>query len=217
MLYWNTVNDLLKNSLIILMQSQEFVEFRLVGGTALSLHLGHRMSVDIDLFTDAPYRSIDFDRIEDFLKASFGYVEGNFGGNPGIGKSYLIGTDKNNAVKLDVYYSMDPFFQPSVTEDGVRLASVEEIIAMKVDVVQRGGRKKDFWDLHEILNQYNINNMKDLHRQRFEWTHDEDLIHQNFTEFEAADADPDPICLRNKEWIFIKEDIEHAMLNSKLD
>jgi hypothetical protein len=102
MLYWNTVNDILKNSLIKLMQFKEFIEFRLVGGPALSLHLRHRMSVDIDLFTDSPYRSIDFDRIEDFLKASFVYVDGIFGSNLGMGKSYLIGKDKDNAVKLDV-------------------------------------------------------------------------------------------------------------------
>jgi len=44
MLHWNTVNELLKSCLITLMQSKEFKEFRLVGGTALSLHLGHRMS-----------------------------------------------------------------------------------------------------------------------------------------------------------------------------
>jgi hypothetical protein len=36
------------------------------------------------------------------------------------------------------------------------MATVEEIIAMKVDIVQRGGRKKDFWDLHEALNYYTI-------------------------------------------------------------
>jgi hypothetical protein len=68
MLYWNTVNDLLKNSLITLMQFKEFIEFRLVGGPALSLHLGHRMSVAIDLFTDAPYRSIDLIVLKIFLK-----------------------------------------------------------------------------------------------------------------------------------------------------
>ncbi len=44
MLYWNTVNNLLKETLITLMESSEFMKFRLVGGTALSLHLGHRMS-----------------------------------------------------------------------------------------------------------------------------------------------------------------------------
>ncbi|WP_449439592.1 nucleotidyl transferase AbiEii/AbiGii toxin family protein [Pedobacter steynii] len=111
MLYWNTVNDLLKNSLLLLMQMKEFANFRLVGGTALSLHLGHRMSVDLDLFTDEPYRSIDFDAIENRLKSSFGFVSGDFGGNHVMGKSYLIGTDQDNVVKLDVYYSMDPFFR----------------------------------------------------------------------------------------------------------
>jgi predicted nucleotidyltransferase component of viral defense system len=47
---------------------------------------------------------------------------------------------------------MDP---PLITEN-LRMASLEEIIAMKVDVVQRIGRKKDFWDLYEILPRYSI-------------------------------------------------------------
>ncbi|MDB5141155.1 MAG: hypothetical protein JWR12_3071, partial [Mucilaginibacter sp.] len=159
MLYWNTVNNLLKTSLMGLMSAEELKDFRLVGGTALSLYLGHRLSVDIDLFTDANYGSIDFDTIEEFLRKNFGHVDGEFGGNPGMGKSYLIGTDANNVIKLDLYYSMDPFFQNAIEEDGVRMATVEEIIAMKIDVVQRGGRKKDFWDLHELLNQYTITDM----------------------------------------------------------
>jgi len=168
------------------------------------------MSVDIDLFTDAPYGSIDFDTIESFLKNNFGYVQGNFGGNAGMGKSYLVGSDEESAIKLDIYYSMDPFIQPSSELEGIRFATVEEIIAMKVDVIQRGGRKKDFWDLHETLNQYRIKDMIALHKQRFEWTHDEVLIRKNFTDFTIADNDFDPICLKEKEWVFIKEDIEEA-------
>lgn len=213
MLYWNTISDQLKSSLYILMQAEELNEFRLVGGTALSLHLGHRMSVDIDLFTDAPYRSIDFDKIEIFLRENFKYLSGDFGGNPGMGKSYLIGTDQDHLVKLDLYYAMDPFFQDAVHAEGIRMASIEEIIAMKVDVVQRIGRKKDFWDLHELLPKYNVNRMIDLHRQRFEWTHEESLILENFTNFISADDDFDPICLKDKEWTFIKEDIESAITN----
>lgn len=213
MMYWNTVNDLLKAYLLELMQADELAEFRLVGGTALSLHLGHRMSVDIDLFTDALYGTIDFKAIEAYLQRTFKYVAGDFGGNPAMGKSYLIGTDRFNVIKLDIYYSNDPFFQDIVLQEGVRMASVEEVIAMKVDVVQRVGRKKDFWDLHELLPQYSIVSMIDLHRQRFEWTHDQALILQNFTDFLAADVDFDPICLRGKQWIFIKEDIEFAVAN----
>ena len=60
MLYRNTVTELLRSNLEQIMQAEVFKQFRLVGGTALSLQVGHRMSVDIDLFSDAPYGSIDF-------------------------------------------------------------------------------------------------------------------------------------------------------------
>lgn len=210
MLHWETVSDDLKKYLFTLMASKELEKFRLVGGTALSLHLGHRMSVDIDLFTDEPYGSVDFQRIENFLTRSFPYVQGEFGGGAIMGKSYLIGPNKDNTIKVDIYYSMDPFFQKIVLSEGVRLASLTEIIAMKMDVVQRGGRKKDFWDLHQLLDHYNLSTMLDLHSRRFEWTHDRKLILNNFTNFEMADVDFDPVCLMAKEWIFIKEDLEEA-------
>jgi predicted nucleotidyltransferase len=211
MLYWNTVDPLLKDVLLILMKAEELNEFTLVGGTAMSLHLGHRMSVDIDLFTDATYGSINFDNIDKMLQRSFAYVTGDFGGNPGLGKSYLVGKSRNEVVKLDLYYSMDPFFQSAIEEEGVRMASLEEIKAMKVDIIQRGGRKKDFWDLHEVLPRYGINNMLALHQQRFEWTHDEKTIRENFTNFKEAEDDLTPICLRSKEWVFIKEDFEDTL------
>jgi hypothetical protein len=211
MLFWNTVTDLLKEKLLKLMQADELKDFRLVGGTALSLQFGHRKSDDIDLFTDALYGSIDFDVIERYLKNNFVYVEGDFGGNPGMGRSYLIGTAPDASVKLDIYYAMDPFFQEPYNEDGVRMATVEEIIAMKVDIIQRGGRKKDFWDLHDALKHYTISQMIGLHKRRFEWTHDELSIRRNFIDFISADDDLDPVCLNNKEWVFIKEDIEIAV------
>ncbi|WP_410796250.1 nucleotidyl transferase AbiEii/AbiGii toxin family protein [Maribellus sp. CM-23] len=47
----------------------------MVGGTALSLQLEHRESVDIDLFTEAPYDEIDFDVIDKHLKNNFEYVD----------------------------------------------------------------------------------------------------------------------------------------------
>ena len=53
----------------------------------------------------------------------------------------------------------ETFIQPALVVDGIRLATIEEIIAMKVDVVQRIGRKKDFWDLHELLTNHDIQTM----------------------------------------------------------
>ncbi len=210
-MYWNTVNQLLKKTLLELMQVPELAEFRLVGGTALSLYLGHRLSVDIDLFTDAKYGSIDFERIEKLLRKKFNYVQGDFGLFAGLGKSYLVGTEKDNVVKLDLFYSMDPFFEKPVYQEKIRMASIPEIIAMKMDIVLRGGRKKDFWDLHELLDIYTPTAMIELHKKRFEWTHDEVQIRENFTNFHQADNDFDPICLKGKIWEFIKEDLTEAM------
>lgn len=209
-MYYNTVNDLLKDSLQIIMASEVFESFRLVGGTSLSLQIGHRMSIDMDLFSDKIYGTVDFERIESFLISRFKYVDEFSDLQPAMGKSYIIGTDKDNTVKLDVYYT-DSFIQEAKIEDDIRLPTVEEIIAMKVDVVQRGGRKKDFWDLHECLPNYGIGRMLQLHEERYPYGHDKDLILKNFIDFTFADDDFDPICLQGKYWEFIKEDIEEAV------
>jgi hypothetical protein len=210
MLYYLTVSSLLKESLHTIMGAKELDTFRLVGGTSLSLQLGHRISVDIDLFTDAAYGTVDFTKIEQFLTNNFDYVDSFSNVHAALGKSYSIGTDEENSIKLDVYYT-DPFIQPALIEDDVRLATIEEIIAMKIDVVQRGGRKKDFWDLHTLLPQYDITKMLALHQQRYEYNHDPSLILKNFTNFKAADEDFDPICLKGEYWEFIKEDLEDAV------
>jgi len=53
-----------------------------------------------------------------------------------------------------------------------------------------------------------------LHQQRFEWTHDEQAIRNNIANFTKADDEFDPIYLRGKEWVFIKEDFVEAKLGS---
>lgn len=212
MLYFNTVNELLKSSLLKLMEAEEFSKFRLVGGTALSLQIGHRESIDIDLFSDIEYGTLSFNEIEDFLKSNFKYVD--FLDVPSaMGKAYFIGENKDNTVKLDIFYT-DTYIQPFIEEDGIRMATIEEIIAMKVDVIQRGGRKKDFWDLHALLDSFSIKQMMDFHEQRYPYTHDKDLIIKNFTNFDQADDDFDPICFKGKYWEFIKEDFEEKFKNN---
>ncbi|WP_330441487.1 nucleotidyl transferase AbiEii/AbiGii toxin family protein [Flavobacterium sp. C4GT6] len=210
MIYWNTVSESLREALLLLMQSDALKKFRLVGGTALSLQLGHRISVDIDLFSDAEYGSVDFRAIESFLELTFPYLDKGFGTAIGMGKSYLIGKDKENAVKLDLYYT-DTFIMPALEVQGVRMATPEEIIAMKMDIVQRGGRKKDFWDLHELLASHAVSQMIEFHEKRYPYTHERERIVANFTYFTLADDDFDPISLKGYYWELIKEDLEQAL------
>ena len=205
-LFYNTVSPLLLSVLKTLMAAKEFDEFRLVGGTGLSLYRGHRESVDIDLFTDAVYGSINFDKIDSFLRSNYRYVDTSNNDIIGFGKSYFVGESENNSIKIDLFYT-DEFIDEVTLIDAIRLGSVEEIIAMKLDVIQRGGRKKDFWDLHELMDEYSIDKMFSLHKKRYPYGHDKVVLKNNFTQFENADGDFDPVCLREKHWELIKVDM----------
>ncbi len=206
MLNYNTVTPLLKSVLATLMAADVFADFRLVGGTALSLYRGHRMSVDIDLFTDREYGSVDFEAIDAFLRGTYPYVDTNDFAEIGFGKSYYVGDSKEDCIKLDLFYT-DPFIDEEVITDNIRMATVEEIIAMKLDVVSRIGRKKDFWDIHELKHDYSIAEMFTLHQKRYPYTHDRALLLNNLTDFSDADDDFEPNCLRGKHWELIKLDI----------
>ena len=85
------------------MEMEEFTPFRLVGGTSLSLRHGHRMSDDIDLFTDAEYGSLDFYKLQKILRKEFPYCQGDCGDVVGFGASYIVGNSKDDCVKLDLY------------------------------------------------------------------------------------------------------------------
>jgi len=209
-LYYNTVSPLLLSILQDLMKTSVFDDFRLVGGTSLSLQLGHRQSIDIDLFTDRMYESVDFKLIDGYLRKHYAYVDTFETNIVGMEKSYYIGNSNNDCIKLDLFYT-DQFIRPFLLKDGLRLASLEEIAAMKIDVVSRGGRKKDFWDIHELMEVFSIETMLRIHEERYPYSHDKQAIITNFSSFEIADADFDPICLRRKYWEIIKLDLIEAV------
>jgi len=103
-LYWNAVAPTLRAVLADIMTEPLFDPFRLVGGTALALQLGHRISVDIDLFIDVPYGSIDFNDIDTYFRQRYPYVSKPVAGPVAFGLSYLVGEDPQHAVKIDIYY-----------------------------------------------------------------------------------------------------------------
>ena len=65
---------------------------------------------------------------------------------------------------------------------------------MKADVIQRKGWKKVFWDLNELLDRYPLEKMIELHEERYPYTYERGVIIENFTDFDRADDDFDPIC-----------------------
>ena len=216
-LHYETVTPQLKNVLNKIMSNSIFNPFYLVGGTSLSLRLGHRKSVDVDLFTNALYGSLDFSIFEKYFQNNFDYYDyTGMSEVVGFGRSYYVGESKDENVKIDLYYK-DEIIDPCDIIDNIRIATLNDVVAMKVDVVSRTGRKKDFWDLHELLNIYSINEMLELHKRRYEYTHERDQIINNFTNFDSADEDIDPICLKGKYWELIKLDFVELIEKLKLE
>lgn len=205
-LFLNTVSDALWECLKQLMNQKEFHNFRLVGGTALSLQLGHRESVDIDLFTDASYGSVDFELLEKRVQELFPVLQIVSSGTAGMGKSYFVGMKEEELVKLDLYYT-DAFVFPMMLESGVRFASQQEIAAMKFEVVENGGRKKDFWDVHELLDHFSLQELFGFHAKRHPFTHNKDQLLLKLLDFHLADSDFTPNCYRGKDWELIKFDL----------
>ena len=209
-LQYQTVKPILRSTLERLMEMEEFAPFRLVGGTSLSLRYGHRMSDDIDLFTDAEYGSLDFHKLQEVLRKEFPYCQGDCGDIVGFGASYIVGNSKDDCVKLDLFYT-DPFIKPMEIFGRIRMAAVEDIVAMKMDVVSRGGRKKDFWDLHMLRDHYSIDQMLSLYEERYPYGATREECVSGLSNFSVADSEPDPICSQDKVWQLIKLDFEESM------
>lgn len=209
-----TVSDTLWEMLEKLMGLECLADFRLVGGTAISLQIGHRISVDIDMFTDADYGTIDFLEILAQLKQTFAIVSHGAWTNDTIGNSCFLGNEENNLVKLDLFY-VDPYVYPILETENIRYADLEELVAMKLETIGGGGRKKDFWDIHAFLDKYSLAEMFAFYSARHPYNYSSVELLDHLVNFERAESEPDPICLTGKYWQLIKLDFEEAVAQFK--
>lgn len=198
------------DALHILMDSDELSSFRLVGGTSLSLQYGHRQSIDIDLFTDDDYGTINFNAIDSFLRYKFSYTDPkNFLEN-GPGRMYFIGESAEKAIKLDLFYT-DSFIRPPLIMNNIRMAGAEDIAIMKLELTSGGGRKKDFWDIAELLERYPLTDLISFYKEKYPYF-DNNKVLSGLTDFSLAEEMDDPLCLKNKVWELIKLDIREAVM-----
>ncbi|MEY3422153.1 MAG: hypothetical protein RIR48_2456 [Bacteroidota bacterium] len=141
------------------MQIPELQDFHLVGGTALSLMYGHRTSVDLDLFTNLKFEN---SIIIDSLVRAFG-IDFIMEDKPAFFGIFCYIGD----VKLDIVRFAHPLIRPTIEIDGIRMYAPEEIIAMKVQAILGRGKKKDFWDVAELLKHFTIKDFIDLHKEKY--------------------------------------------------
>ena len=197
MLYKKTVEPATLALLKELMMLEELKEFRLVGGTALSLLYGHRASIDLDLFTDSPFnRDLIIEKLSDNY-ASFTFE--------GLTSTRLFFTYVNG-VKVDFANPFEKFAYDYNIIEGIRLASIEEIIALKLNAIAGRGAKKDFWDLQELLKEYSLSQMISFYKIRYP-NNSPAMVIKSLSYFVNADSEPDPESFKNILWDTVKRDI----------
>ena len=131
-----TTFELLKT----LMQDEILKQFNLVGGTALALYMGHRKSIDLDLFS---HQTFDATILANHLNSAYGFVN-----TYPEQDSKLILVGKINDIKLDCVWNDSLQIKPVCSYGGIRIASIDDIAAMKLKaILQNGTRLKDFVDI----------------------------------------------------------------------
>lgn len=157
MLYTETVEagtlDLIKD----LMRDGELTAFNLVGCTALSLILGHRKSIDIDLFTDKDFDAL---RIAEHISQKH--------------KAEIHGTVKNGVfcfikdIKVDLIAHQYPILNKIEIADEIRMLSLEDIGAMKLNaILYNGTRLKDFVDIHSLLQHVPLHKVTEAFEKKY--------------------------------------------------
>ncbi|MFN0254299.1 nucleotidyl transferase AbiEii/AbiGii toxin family protein [Pedobacter ureilyticus] len=140
-----------------LMKDHQLNSFYLVGGTALSLRIGHRDSIDIDLFSSSDF---DGNKLADHLCNNYGANVRHYRENYASGS---IGE-----VDFDFISHKYPSIRPIENKDGIRMMSNQDISAMKINaIVNSGQRIKDFIDIHYLLKEISLEEILGFYCQKY--------------------------------------------------
>ncbi len=203
MLQFQTVNPPCLALLKELMSLKELKDFRLAGGTALSLRLGHRISIDLDLFTNQLFEVSEFIT---YLKTHF-KERIQIGGN----NKYGVFTSIDH-IKVDFLYSYEKFINNEDAYADLRIASIEDIGAMKIHAAASRTSKKDYYDVFELLNVYTFADLIDFYSKMYP-NHDIASALKSLSDFNEADLDEDPASLRSINWDVIKDKLSTEIRN----
>lgn len=195
MLHTTTVAPNTLELLIELMQKPYLQGFNLVGGTSLSLQIGHRISIDLDMFTTEPFDTNDLkSKLEDDFPAFQVILES---------QNTLI--TNINDIKVDFIRFKYGFAYPILFEDQIRLVNEKDIASMKLDAITGRGKKKDFFDLFFLLKRFSLSELLSLYQKKYQHSTIFHVI-KSISYFDDADAEPDPIIIDKKvNWMKVKK------------
>lgn len=187
MLHFHAVPAAVRNLLKFLAPLPVLGDFALGGGTSLALRFGHRLSVDLDFFTTR-----EFDT-------------GQLAENLGMDDASQVNRATNSltldarGTKLDFLRHGYPLLAPPEEIEGIRLLSLPDVAAMKLNAIANRGAKKDFFDLCELQLHHPLPTMLEWFERKYR-SADRFTVIRSLGWFEDAELEPDPVSLNGNDW-----------------
>lgn len=200
MLQKQTVVPELMELLEKIMSEKLFADFNLVGGTSLALQMGHRNSIDIDLFGNSEINSELFiEKLSEFGEVKVAQST----------KNILI--TKINDVKVDFVNYKYPLLSQCLFIENIRMLSTKDIAAMKLNAIAGRGSKKDFIDLYFLLNEFSLEEILSFYEKKY-YDGSIFMVQKSLTYFEDANAQLQPQMFKDFNWETCKQKIIEEIL-----
>ncbi len=188
------------------LQSRDYLRgFNLVGGTAFALYMGHRKSIDIDLFSNFTF---DASHVIELIQQDYPLQLYNTASNT------IKGSIGN--VNVDIIAHRYPYLNEPSLIDGIRILSVPDLIAMKLNAISVSGqRTKDFVDIYFILEEkmFKISDMLKFYQLKYNQQGDMHVL-KSLIYFEDVDVAGWPVLLKKPflKWADVKKKLEKEVL-----
>ena len=154
-------------------------EYYLVGGTAIALYLGHRQSIDFDLFTAKPIKRLS---IKNTIETN------NFRTQEVIYEAFDQLHLIVNSVKITFFnypFSVIPY---NYFNDIIQMPSLLDLAAMKVYALGGRAKWKDYVDIYFILKErHSLKEISLRAKQIYQNYYNEKLFREQLSYFEDLD------------------------------
>jgi len=184
------------------MKLPSLAPFILVGGTALSLQYGHRMSIDLEFFGTVD--QLDSEAIKTELDSIGNTI---FSSESSVMLGFYV-----NQVKVDIVKYKYKLIENPIIIDSIRMAHPKDIGAMKLAAVSGRGKKKDYYDLFFLLQKYSLSQLMEFNKLKFPDSN-EMIILKSIGYFEDADNDADAILFEKISWNEVKRSNNQHLKN----
>lgn len=163
------------------------------------MQIGHRNSVDIDLFGHLTAAEFEIT-----------YALQNLGKLNHISKSKNINIYAIDNIKIDIVNYPYPWLETNIEEQKLRMAGLKDIAAMKLAAITGRGTKKDFIDVYFLLKKYSLIEMINFYKEKYS-DGSEIIVLKSLSYFTDAENDENPKMFRKVSWEKIKETIRKEL------